>query len=136
MLAGLTGFLVLLAIWFLILAPLAGLLGSARTDYDRAARIAAAAESLGPADPSQADDRNLRTAITEEADRRSITYTRINSSANGGIDIDLVDVPHTAFFSWLTALDEAGIIVEEAYVTPGESDGRIEARVSLRGGGQ
>jgi general secretion pathway protein M len=133
LLGGLGASLILLLLVFGIIMPTLRFQDRATADFASAQRIAALGEAMQPQQAVRGSGRNIRSAVTNAANQRGVTLTRINAANENEIEVALENVPYTAFWSWLRGLEETeGIVVAEAYVTPGETGGRIEARLTLR----
>ncbi|MEM9838278.1 MAG: type II secretion system protein M [Pseudomonadota bacterium] len=116
-----------------IVGPILSMRDDAAADYRQARRLAALTEGLQPPGEESQEDRALRSIVTELADRGGLSYTRINQTAEGGIQIDLDDVPYAPFYAWLESLSkEEDVVVSEAFIEAGDASGTLEARVSLQ----
>ncbi|MEE4208556.1 MAG: type II secretion system protein GspM [Parvularcula sp.] len=132
MLGGLTVFLVLLVLIFGVVLPLNRFAENAVRDYATSARLAALSEELAPASAQRGSGSNLRSAVTNTANQKGVVISRINAGAEDEIEVALNNVAYGAFWSWLRTLEETeGVVAREAYVSPGDSAGSIEARLTL-----
>lgn len=132
LLAGLAGLLALLILVFGVIGPVMSFADRSVDNYARAERIAAMSRGLEAVDAESPEARALRSVVTELADRRKVVYTRINNTTDGQLQLDLENTPYAAFFGWLQDLErEEDIVVSEAFVTPGEANQSIEARLTL-----
>lgn len=124
--------LALLIIVYGLIVPILTLRSEAVADYTQAQRLERLTRGLQAPGQESSEDRALRSVITERADRSGLTYTRINQTPQGGVQIDLANVPHSAFFAWLETLqNEEQIVVVEAFVEAGDAAGSVEARLTL-----
>ncbi|MEM9809651.1 MAG: type II secretion system protein GspM [Pseudomonadota bacterium] len=117
----------------LIVQPLLSFEKRAKADYSRSLQIAAIAEKLKPASANApVDDRSLRSAVTESAAQRSLVIVRINATEDGELELALNGVPFRTFYAWLETLRvEHSIVVQEAFVTTGDTDGSLDVRLTL-----
>jgi len=135
MLAALAVVFALTFIYFLVVTPVLSFQARATADYARAARVAQLTEGLEAPGVETADDRQLRSVVSELAAQNSLVFDRIQTDPNGGVQMDLSNVPYAAFYTWLEMLErEEGIVVTEANITSGDEVASLEARVSLARG--
>lgn len=132
MIGGLGVLVVLLVLVMGIINPILRSADQARSEYARALRVAELAEDLEPGGQAPSDQRALRTIVTNAAKRRNLVVTRINVPSEGAIAIDVANVPHATFYAWIQGMErEAGVLVTEAYVGPGDVAGTLEARLTM-----
>ena len=123
----------LVVLFYGVIGPVLSMRTAAIADYERARRLAALTEGLEAPGAESAEDRALRSVVTDLADRNRLTYTRINQTSEGQVQIDLDDVPYAPFYAWLEALAEnEGVVVAEAFIEAGDRAGTLDARVSLQ----
>ncbi|GGY52748.1 type II secretion system protein GspM [Parvularcula lutaonensis] len=122
----------LLVLIYGIIFPILGFERQSMANFREAARLAALTEGLEAPGVESADDRALRSVVTEAAERQGISYTRISNTPDGRIELDINGTASEDFFAWLANLEaESGIVVTSAFVTPGEAPGTVEARITL-----
>lgn len=127
--------LVAVLINLVIVSPILRMQSRAQADFARASRVADLTEGLEAPGEETADDRQLRSVVSELAASKSVVFDRIQTNPDGGLQMDLSNVPYSAFYTWLQVLeDEEGIVVTEAYITAGDEASSLEARVSLARG--
>lgn len=130
--AVLGGLLIVLVLIYGVIAPILNLQRGAAADYRSAARLAALTEGLEPPGVESADERALRSVVTEAAERAGINYTRISNTPDGRIELDVDGTSSDDLFAWLAELEaDSAIVVSAANVVPGERPGTIEARITL-----
>ena len=127
-----TALVLVVVINLAVIAPIFSLQSRAQADFARAARVAELTEVLEVPGAESADDRQLRSVVSELAARNSVVFDRIQTDPDGGLQMDLSNVPYSAFYTWLQMLEgEEGVVVTEAYITAGDEPSSLEARVSL-----
>ncbi|NNU17104.1 hypothetical protein HK107_12305 [Parvularcula sp. ZS-1/3] len=132
MLGGLGVLVALLVLVYGVISPILSFEAGATRDYRDARRLSVITSDLEAPGVESADDRALRSVVTQMADRRQLKYTRVNQTADGQLQVDMEGAPYAAFFAWLQQLeDEADIVVSSAFVAPGETAATVEARVTL-----
>ena len=132
LIVGLGALVSVLVLIYMVVLPIFNFESDRARQYANAARLVALTDGLEAPGVESADDRALRTVVTELADRRGIVYTRINQTTEGGLQLDLEGVPYGSFFAWLQQLErEQDIIVSAAFVAPGEAADTVEGRITL-----
>ena len=132
LLLGLGFTLALMLLVYGVVQPILSFQRNSVSSFASAARLVELTENLDAGGEGSASDRALRSNVTEFADRRNIVYTRINTSPDQQIQIDLENVPYNAFFTWLNDLDrDERIVVTSAFVSPGDVADTVEARLTL-----
>ncbi len=132
LLSGLAALVMVLVLIYLVILPILSFEGRSQRSYASAARLAQLTDSLDAPGVESADDRALRTVVTELADRRDIVYTRINQTAEGGLQMDFEGVAYDAFFSWLQQLQrEQDINLSAAFIPQRETAETVEGRITL-----
>ncbi|MEM1409239.1 MAG: type II secretion system protein GspM [Pseudomonadota bacterium] len=132
MLGGLAAALALLLLVYGLILPINGFKARALSDFDRAGRLAVLTDGLEAPDTAATDNRGLRAVVTDKASAQGVVFERLQATPDGGLQMDLTSVPYAAFFTWLNDLrSSAGIVVTEAYVTSGDEQATIDARLTL-----
>lgn len=143
LLAGLGLIVVLMAIWFGLLAPAIDGRAEATRRYvsavegyetilDQTARYRALAASTAP----EAEREPLRTLADRSARERGLSISRVQPLEDGRLGVWMEDADADALMAWLAALStEQGVNVERASLDR-SGDNRVRAQLTLmRAGG-
>ena len=125
----LAGFVIMIA----VVQPIQAFEERTRDRFAAAQRMVALAETLEtPAAEDSQSQRSLRSVVTESARQRSLVITRINASGEGVFELNIAGAPYGAFYTWLDGLRvEESVSVQEAFVTPGDTPGTLDVRLTL-----
>lgn len=144
MLAGLSGFLAALVIWFAVLAPALSWRAEARRvhasaveDYETLLDGVARYRQLAVQARTGAAGGPLRTLVGSTATARQLPISRVQPLEDGGLGVWLDTAPADRLMAWLADLArEEGVVVERASFDR-EGDNIVRAQLTLRraGGG-
>lgn len=145
LLSGLGLLLAVLAVWQLVLSPLAQWREAAAQSYlqadellEQVRRGAAEAQALQAVAVRRETARggSLRSTVTATARQAGITISRLEPSDDGGLTIWLEEADAQEMQAWLAGLyRDHGIAVGRATVRRHDSREAVRAQISFEGGG-
>ncbi len=126
-------------IWFGIVRPLDDALTDARARHSRA--VTAEAEARGQADAIAALGRNrpprlelpVRILVPQSAGAAGFTVQRADAFEPDGVSIVIGNARPAAFFTWLSGLQQRGLVVEALSASP-NPDRTLAVRFTVRSG--
>lgn len=136
----LAGFVGLLMLWALVIAPIRDWRAQAEQRWlgnlDLLADVQAAQPALrrsagtgGQAGPSGSQ---LMTMVANSSRAHGLTLARFQPESGGGVSVSLQGQAFDALVRWLGQLAGDGVSVAQLTVDAGEASGRVDARVVLR----
>ncbi|MEX6502079.1 type II secretion system protein M [Pseudomonas zhanjiangensis] len=139
-LGGLAVFLAALSLYLLVWQPTQQGLARAREAFEQQRALhtylqaqAPRARSLAGRSQAPVDPARLQGLVTASAAQQGLAVERLDSDANGALQVALQPAPFGQLLRWFAVLEEQGVRIAEAGLDRSEADG-VGARLTLRVG--